>query len=382
LVRQFLRRAAISSPAASAKVLRFYRAAASLRFSSRGSRPSARLAICQSRKVRACLRVTPWDTAPSPISALQQGVQFFTNTTEATSEASAINTPGSGQSVFTYAASLLDSNISLSQVAMAVGAIAESGTLAVGAAGTPNTLTHFTMQFLPGQIAFVAANHLNQTVFAAEALGEALATSTSSAAAFHNNWGQLSSSAFVTAVSTATGVHTSPIESWLTFWTGLFAGQANAQALAYGATLGDAIGTALINPTSANLETVFSTNTSNPTNTFSPNVVTGSVANALIANAEGTYVTGVALGALPAHAPLQGEFVSPCTLHVFEAGLVCRLAGWAGLPGATFCPLCREYLGGRVPRWVGRDASPVGSCARSASTGIDRHRGGPSTFRR
>ena len=38
--------------------------------------------------------------------------------------------------------------------------------------------------------------------------------------------------------------------------------------------------------------------------------------------------------------------LSPCTLHVFEAGLVCRLAGWAGLPGATFCPLCREYLGG------------------------------------
>src|SRR5271166_5176287 len=37
---------------------------------------------------------------------------------------------------------------------------------------------------------------------------------------------------------------------------------------------------------------------------------------------------------------------APCTLHVFEAGLVCRLAGWAGLPGATFCPLCREYLGG------------------------------------
>ena len=38
--------------------------------------------------------------------------------------------------------------------------------------------------------------------------------------------------------------------------------------------------------------------------------------------------------------------VTPCTLHVFEAGLVCRLVGWAGLPGATFCPLCREYLGG------------------------------------
>src|SRR5208337_4515174 len=34
--------------------------------------------------------------------------------------------------------------------------------------------------------------------------------------------------------------------------------------------------------------------------------------------------------------------------------------------------------GGCVPRRVGRDASPVGSCAWSASTGIDRHRGGPS----
>jgi hypothetical protein len=39
-----------------------------------------------------------------------------------------------------------------------------------------------------------------------------------------------------------------------------------------------------------------------------------------------------------------------CTLHVFAAGLIGRLAGRASLPGATFCPLCHEYLGGtRAP---------------------------------
>src|SRR5271165_270841 len=251
--------------------------------------------------------VTVMSLAALPVSAsdletLQQGIQFFTNTTEATSEATAINTPGSGQSVFTYAASLLDSNISLSQVAMAVGAIAESGTLAVGNAATPNTLTHFTMQFLPAQIAYAAAHHFNQTVYAAEALGEALSGTTG----FGNDWGGLSTTAFVTAVATATGIHASEIAIWLTNWTSLLGNQ----ALARGATLGDAIGTALLNPTSANLETVFSTNTSNPTNTFSPNTVSGSVANALIGNADGQYVTGAALGALPAHTPLQGEFTS------------------------------------------------------------------------
>src|SRR5271165_4098663 len=155
--------------------------------------------------------VTVMSLAALPVSAsdletLQQGIQFFTNTTEATSEATAINTPGSGQSVFTYAASLLTSNISLSQVAMAVGAIAESGTLAVGAAATPNTLAHFTMQFLPDQIAFGAAHGFNQTVYGAEALGEGL----SGTAGFTTDWVTgLSNSAFITKLSTATGIHAS-----------------------------------------------------------------------------------------------------------------------------------------------------------------------------
>ena len=67
LARQFLRRAAISSSAASAKVLRFCRAAVALRFSSLGSRPLARLAICRSRNSRACLSGTS-TALPRPIS--------------------------------------------------------------------------------------------------------------------------------------------------------------------------------------------------------------------------------------------------------------------------------------------------------------------------
>src|SRR5271169_6666043 len=59
------------------------------------------------------------------LTTLQAGVQFFTNPTQAASQMTAINAPGSTQSVFTYAASLINSNISFSQVAMAVGAIAE-----------------------------------------------------------------------------------------------------------------------------------------------------------------------------------------------------------------------------------------------------------------
>ena len=253
------------------------------------------------------------------LTTLQTGIQFFTNASEATTQTGAINTPGSNDSVFTYAGSLLNSNISLSQVAMAVGAIAESGTIAVGDTTTPNTLTYFSTVFLPPQVAYAASiitpatpSGLNQTVFAAQALGLAVAGTTG----FDTDWGTLTNSQFVTAAANATGVSTSAITSWLLYWLGQYgpggpqasdiAGTTvTAQEAAYGATLGEAIGVALLNPTSANLETVFSTTGSNG---FTPNTVTGLVANALIDNAEGTYVTGVALGALPAHTPLQGEF--------------------------------------------------------------------------
>jgi hypothetical protein len=260
------------------------------------------------------MSLTALPVTTSDLTTLQLGVQFFSNSTQAASEVTSINTPGSGASVFTYAASLITSNISLSQVAMAVGAIAESGTLAVGAAGTANTLTHFTMDFLPAQIAFAASQGLNQTVYAAEALGEALSTSASSSAAFAADWGSLSPTAFVTAVAGATGIHASAITTWLTNWTSILGNATEA----YGATLGDAIGTALLNPTSANLQTVFSTPSSNG---FSPNTGSGLVQNALIDVATGQYVTGVALGALPTHTPLQGQAAAPPTIITLTTGV-------------------------------------------------------------
>ena len=241
------------------------------------------------------MSLTALPVLATDLTTLQAGVQFFTNTGQATSEAAAINAPGSTQSVFTYAASLINSNISLSQVTMAVSAIAESGTIAVGDTATPNTLTFLSTQFLPAQVAFAAANGLNQTVFAAESLGLALAGTSG----FQTDWAGLSGSAFVTSVAGATGVNASAIQgfltNWLAFYTanGVPGGGLTITQAAYGATLGDAIGVALLNPTSANLQSVFSTTGAN---NFSPNAGSGLVQNALIDVATGQYATGVSLG--------------------------------------------------------------------------------------
>src|SRR5271157_2310111 len=56
------------------------------------------------------------------------------------------------------------------------------------------------------------------------------------------------------------------------------------------------------------------------------------------------------LGRGRAWRPIDWVGATPCTLHVSGSGLIGRLAGRVGLPGATFCPLCHEYLGGtRAP---------------------------------
>ena len=189
---------------------------------------------------------------------------------------------------------------------MAVSAIAESGTIAVGDTATPNTLTFLSTQFLPAQVAFAAANGFNQTVFAAQALGLALAGTSG----FQTDWAGLSSSAFVTSVASATGLNASAIQGFLTNWTAFYTANGTPGSsltitqAAYGATLGDAIGVALLNPTSANLQSVFSTTTAN---NFSPNAGSGLVQNALIDVATGQYTTGVSLGTLPTHTPLQGQ---------------------------------------------------------------------------
>src|SRR5262245_22053439 len=100
--------------------------------------------------------------------------------------------------------------------------------------------------------------------------------------------------------------HTVTVSNWTAFFT------ANPEALqdrtvtqaAFGSAFGDAVGTALLAPTSSNLMTVFSTIAGNG---FSPNTVRGLVANALIDNAEGLYTAGVSLTALPRHVLLQGN---------------------------------------------------------------------------
>jgi len=244
----------------------------------------------------------------SDLTTLQSGIQFFTNTAEATAEVGSINAPGTTtDSVFIYASKLIQNNISLSQVAMAVSALMEGGTIAVGNTTTPNTLTLLSTQFLPGQVAVALANGFNPTVFAAESLGSALSTQAS-----FQPFVALSVSQFAQSVSTLTGVNVNAIQQFVTNWQNFFTG-VGASALqgrtvaqaSYGAAFGDAVGVALLNPTTANLQTVVSTTPG--VNPFTPNTIAGLVANALIDVAEGKYVTGVTLGALPLHQALQGE---------------------------------------------------------------------------
>ena len=58
---------------------------------------------------------------------------------------------------------------------MADSALMEGGTIALGDANTTNTLTYLETEFLPGQVQVAAQFGFNQTVYAAEALGLALA---------------------------------------------------------------------------------------------------------------------------------------------------------------------------------------------------------------
>src|SRR5580704_11891656 len=69
---------------------------------------------------------------------------------------------------------------------------------------------------------------------------------------------------------------------------------------------------------------------------------------------------------------------NPCT---FQSGYwLVGVVDWpnrAGLPGVARESCVLSTWKGPAPRQVGRDGSPVGGCASSASTGIDARRGGP-----
>jgi hypothetical protein len=197
--------------------------------------------------------------------------------------------------------------VSLSQAALAVDALMAGVTPSIA------ELTNISTNFLPTQVDNAVKSGLNPTVYATEAVGLALA----GGASFNANFVSLSTSDFVTAVANNTGVNTGAIANFLANWTAFYTanpdatfGLTIAQA-ARGATFGDSVGVALLNPTSANLQTVFSTTFGPNAPQFEPNTIKGLVANALILNAEGLYQAGVPLGTLPPHLTLEGEFGLP-----------------------------------------------------------------------
>jgi hypothetical protein len=167
-------------------------------------------------------------------------------------------------------------------------------------------LDNVSTNFLPGQVLNAVKFGFNPTVYAAEAAGLALAGQ----AAFQPLVA-LSTAAFVSQVAISTGVNSAAITNFLNNWIAFYTANPSAtqglsiQQAARGATFGDAAGVALLNATPANLQTVISTNAA--ANQFSPNTVNGLVANALMDNATGQYVTGVSLGALAPHNKVQGE---------------------------------------------------------------------------
>jgi hypothetical protein len=233
----------------------------------------------------------------SDLTQLQLGIEFFTNPGEATTLKGQITNPPDTPTVYSYAVDLLANNISLSQVAMAVDA------LMFGVTDNTIELTKLATQFLPPQAANAVANGFDPTVYAAEALGLALAGGNGTHTNFATDFGSLSVLRFASEVASLTGINSGAIQGWVNNWIDFYTANPPAglsvRLAAYGAAFGDAVGAALVNPT-----------------------VNGSIAllvseeqNALIDNAEGRYQSGIALIAEPPHLPLQGE-----ALLIPEAG--------------------------------------------------------------
>jgi hypothetical protein len=218
------------------------------------------------------------------LTTLQLGIEAFTNVTEATSVAAAIDAVPAGQTVASYADLLILNNLPLSQVAMAVDA------LMFGAVDKVAEFTKLSTGFLPPQLSNAAQFGFNTTVYDAEALGLALAGGNGTSNAFATNFGSLSVSAFAQAVAAATGVSTNAIQQFVTNWIHFYTANPTAThglsvtLASDGAAFGDAVGVALVNPTAANLQSL--------------------VPNALIDNAEGVLIVGTPLANQPIAHPL------------------------------------------------------------------------------
>ena len=235
---------------------------------------------------------------------LQLGIRFFMNPTEATNEASAINadTPG-GPTVYSYAVQLLASQISLAQVAMADSALMEGATVAVGDAGTPNTLALFTTQFLPAQVANALAHGFNPTVYAARVPGSGAGEQCRLQYEFRQSDATALRSLSPPSPACTSMRSTGGSPTGRPFIRPIRPTGLTAQQAAYGATFGDAIGTALLNPTPIGPSNM----PAGLPSTRRFNTIQNEIYNALKDNGEGSYAAGVAIGALPHETPLQGR---------------------------------------------------------------------------
>jgi hypothetical protein len=186
---------------------------------------------------------------------------------------------------------LLANNISLSQVAMAVDS------LMFGVTDNVTELTKLATQFLPPQVANAVANGFNPTVYAAEALGLALAGGNGTSNAFATDFGKLSVPQFASEVASLTGINSGAIQGFAQNWINFYTANPSATfglsvtLASYGAAFGDAVGAALLNPTVNG----------------SLALLVSEVQNALIDNAEGLYQAGIGLIIEPPHLALQGE---------------------------------------------------------------------------
>ena len=234
---------------------------------------------------------------PGELEELQAGTTFTTNTGQATSQAALINLDNGVDTVASYAVALLNANIATSQVAMATTC------LMWGATQEIDFLTNTATVAAPLFVALAAQIGTNAVATSAEGVGVALADDPQ-----FQPFLDLNATEFAAAVGVATGVNVGVISGWLAFWTqfatdnpSVLQPGVTVQEFSYGATFGDAIGVALQNPTTADLQTTVETNAQGEL------IIEGEIANALLTIATGQYEVGIDCALLPQHDPLQGE---------------------------------------------------------------------------
>ena len=193
---------------------------------------------------------------PGELEELQAGTTFTTNTGQATSQAALINLDNGVDTVASYAVALLNANIATSQVAMATTCLMWGTTQEI------DFLTNTATVAAPLFVALAAQIGTNAVATSAEGVGVALADDPQ-----FQPFLDLNATQFAAAVGVATGVNVGVIGGWLAFWTqfatdnpSVLQPGVTVQEYAYGATFGDAIGVALQNPTTADLQTTVETN--------------------------------------------------------------------------------------------------------------------------